>query len=151
MRIPTSADIRTALFSVLRNDGTVLAWAVAHGFDMGGTRFREWQPFAPMIDYGVLIKVDPVSELSPGLSCRSSLYWAFFTMYVQYAGSASTLPSEWLGVLESALDDSEVSVTGTSGQRLLLRDVEFFDRGPQARHEEGWELMTNFRCKVNYA
>lgn len=151
LRIPTSADIRTGLFSILRNDGDVKTWALQHDFDLGGTRFREWQPFAPFLDYGVLIAVDPVAELTPGESCRSAFYNATFTLYVQYGGAGSTLASEWLGVLESALDDKDVSATGASGQAILLKDVEFMTRGPQVRHEEGWELLSNFVCKARYA
>lgn len=149
--IPTSADIRTALFSLLRNDNDVAAWASAHDFDLGGARFREYIPFAPFLDYGVLVAVDPVAELTPGESCRSRFYSVSFTLHVQYGGSGSTSASEWLGVLESALDDGAVSTTGVSGQTISVRDIEFATRGPQARHEEGWELLTNFVCKVGYA
>lgn len=151
LTIPTSADIRTALFHILRNDGGVIAWATLHGFDLGGTRFREWQPFAPFLDFGVLIAVDPVSESSPGESCRSAFYNVTFTLYVQSAAAGSTLVSEWLGVLESALDDTEIHTDGVSGQAIFIRDIEFVNRGPQIRHEEGWELLTNFSCGVSYA
>lgn len=148
--IPTSADIRTGLFHLFRNDNDVRAWATRHDFDLGGTRFREWQPFAPFLDYGVLVSVDPISEQTPGESCRSAFYDATFTLYVQFAGAGSTSASEWLGVLESALDDADVRTDGISGQRILLKDVEFVNRGPQVRHEEGWELLSNFKCKATY-
>lgn len=151
MIIPTSADIRTGLFYILRNDGAVQAWATLHGFDLGGTRFREWQPFAPFLDFGVLIAVDPVTESSPGESCRSAFYNVTFTLYVQSAAAGSTSGSEWLGVLETALDDAEVHTDGVSGQAIFIRDIEFVNRGPQTRHEEGWELLTNFGCGVSYA
>lgn len=149
--IPTSADIRTALFAVLRNDNDVQTWATQHSFDLTGTRFREWQPFAPFLDFGVLIAVDPVMELSPGESCRSAFYSVTFTMHVQSAGAGSTAASEWLGVLETALDDVNIGTNGISGQRISLIDIEFVNRGPQVRYEEGWELLTNFSCKACYA
>lgn len=151
MIIPTGADIRTGLFAILRNNNDVQTWALQHDFNLGGTRFREWQPFAPMLDYGVLLSVDPVSPLTPGESCRSRFYNATFTLYVQFAGAGSTSASEWLGVLETALDDKDISTAGVSGQRILLQDIDFVNRGPQTRHEEGWELVTNFSCKVHYA
>lgn len=151
MIIPTSADIRTGLFHVLRNDGNVQTWATLHSFNLGGTRFREWQPFAPFLDYGVLIAVDPVAESSPGESCRSAFYGVTFTLYVQSAAAGSTSGSEWLGVLESALDDADVHASGVSGQAIFIRDIEFINRGPQTRREEGWELLTNFSCETSYA
>ena len=150
MIIPTNADIRTALFNLLKADNDVRAWALQHDFDLGGTRFREWQPFAPIIDYGVLVAVDPVMEQTPGESCRSRFYNSSFTLYVQFGGAGSTSASEWLGVLESALDDGMISTTGVSGQMVLVQDIEFVNRGPQTRHEEGWELLSNFTCKVCY-
>lgn len=149
--IPTSADIRTGLFSVLKNNGQVQAWALQHSFDLGGTRFREWQPFAPFLDYGVLISVDPVTELSPGESCSSAFYNATFTTYVQFAGAGSTSASEWLGELENALNDAHVSTAGTSGRTIFLSDIKFVNRGPQTRYQEGWVLLTNFNCRARYA
>lgn len=148
--IPISADIRTALFNLLKADNDVKAWVLLHDFDLGGTRFREWQPFAPFLDYGVLVAVDPVMEQTPGESCRSRFYNSSFTLYVQYGGAGSTSASEWLGVLESALDDKAINTIGVSSQTILVQDIEFVNRGPQVRHEEGWELLSNFVCKVKY-
>jgi len=151
LTIPTSADIRAGLFAILKAAPDVQGWALQHGLDLSGTRFREWQPFAPFLDLGVLIDIDPVAESTPGLSCRSTFYETRFTLYVQYSGAASSLASEWLGVLESALDDASVKAVGVSGRTIFLRGVEFLSRGGQTRREEGWELPSTFRCKAVYA
>lgn len=148
--IPTSADVRTALVSIMQNDLGVIEFALQNGFDFGGTRFREWEPFAPLIDFGVLLDVDPVVEMTPGASCRSKFYETRATLYVQHGAAGSSLVGQWLGVLESALDDATESVEGISGQTILVKDIEFVSRGPQMRREESWELSSLFRCKTAY-
>jgi len=148
--IPISADIRTGLISIMSSDLGVIEFALQNSFSLGGTRFREWEPFAPLIDFGVLLDVDPVVEVMSNVSCRSKFYDARFTLYVQHGASGSSLIGQWLGVLESALDDASESVTGVSGQTILVKDVEFVSRGPQVRLEESWRLSRLFRCKVAY-
>lgn len=150
--IPTEADIRAALFSIIRNDLGAQEFALQSGFDFGGTRFREWQPFAPLIDLGVLIDVNPVMEITPGASCRSKFYESRFTLHVQHGAAGSTLASEWLGVLESALDDSSTTIVGPNSEvEIRVKDVEFISRGAQMRLEESWNLPSLFKCKVGYA
>ena len=61
--IPIGADIRTGLISIMSNNLGVIEFALQNSFSLGGTRFREWEPFAPLIDFGVLLDVDPVVEL----------------------------------------------------------------------------------------
>jgi len=135
----------------MRNDLGVIQFALQNNFSLGGTQFREWEPFAPLIDFGALLDVDPVVELTPGASCRSKFYDARVTLYAQHGASSSSLVGQWLGVLESALDDAlPESVTGVSGQTILIKDVEFVSRGPQTRREESWELSSLFRCKAAY-
>lgn len=148
--IPIGADIRTALISVMQNDLGVIEFALQNGFNLGGTQFREWEPFAPLIDFGVLLDVDPVIEMTPGASCRSKFHEARFTLYAQHGASGSSLVGQWLGVLESALDDATESVEGISGQTILVKDIEFISRGPQMRREESWELSSLFRCVAAY-
>ena len=148
--IPISADIRAGLISIMSSDLGVIEFALQNSFSLGGTRFREWEPFAPLIDFGVLLDVDPVVEMIPNASCRSKFYEARFTLYAQHGASGSSLIGQWLGVLESALDDASESVVGVSGQTILVTDVEFISRGPQTRLEESWRLSSLFRCKCAY-
>ena len=148
--IPISADIRAGLISIMSNDLGVIEFALQNNFSLGGTRFREWEPFAPLIDFGVLLDVDPVVEMIPNASCRSKFYDGRFTLYVQHGASGSSVIGQWLGVVESALDDASESVTGVSGQTILVNDVEFISRGPQTRLEESWQLSSLFRCKASY-
>lgn len=148
--IPIDADIRAGLFSILRGDLGVQAFALQHDFDLGGTRFREWEPFAPIIDFGVLLAIDPVVETTPGESCRSKFHEATFRLYVQHGAAGSSLVGQWLGILESALDDASVQTEGISGQDILVKDIEFISRGVQTRREESWELSSLFRCKAAY-
>lgn len=150
MNVPTHADIRTALFNILRNDMNVQAFALANDFDLSGSRFREWQPFAPFIDFGVLLDIDPVSDPQRDLSCATKFYDTRFTLYVQYSGAGSTIAGNWLGILETALDGQGVSIDGMSGQRILVKDIEFISRPGQNRREEGWELLSSFHCKATY-
>lgn len=149
--IPISADVRAALFHILRNDVNVAIWAANHDIDLGGARFREWEAFAPLLDLGVLIDVDPVTELVPGQSCQSKFYNVRFSLHVHYSGSASTLANAWLRVLGAALDDSSARVTGPSGQVVLVNDVRFLERSGGFRREEGFELRSHFRCRARYA
>lgn len=148
--IPTSADIRAGLIAIMSNDLGVVEFALQNDFNLGGTGFREWEPFAPLIDFGVLLDVDPVVEMTPGLSCRSKFHEARFTLYAQHGAAGSSLVGQWLGILESALDDASISTTGVSGQTILVKDVEFISRGPQMRREESWELKSLFRCTAAY-
>lgn len=150
LTIPISADIRAGLISIMSSDLDVIAFALQNGFSLGGTRFREWEPFAPLIDFGVLLDVDPVVETIPNASCRSKFYEGRFTLYVQHGASGSSLAGQWLGYLEGALDDASASVVGVSGGTILVADVEFISRGPQTRREESWELSSLFGCKASY-
>lgn len=149
---PIEADIRAGLFSIIENDSGAQEFASQNGFDFGGTRFREWEPFAPLIDLGVLIDINPMVEVTPGVSCKSKFYEARFTLHVQHGAAGSTSASQWLGVLESALDDSSIKIVGMHDDELdvLIESVEFISRGAQVRHEESWDLPSSFRCRVAY-
>lgn len=148
--IPINADIRAGLVYIMENNLSVREFALQNDFNLGGTRFREYHPFAPLIDFGVLLDVAPVAEVTPGASCRSKFHEVGFTLYVQHGASGSSLIGQWLGILESSLDDVSVQTEGISGQTIFVKDVEFVSREPQRRLEESWELSSAFTCKAAY-
>jgi len=141
--IPISADIRAGLISIMRNDLGVIEFALQNDFPLGGTRFREYNPFAPLIDFGVLLEIVPVVEVTPGASCRSKFHEAGFTLYTQHGAAGSTLVGYWHGVLESALDDAPEYITDLSDRMILVKDVEFVSREAQTRLEESWQLSSH--------
>lgn len=148
--IPINADIRAGLISIMQNDLGVIEFALQNSFDLGGTRFREYNPFAPLIDFGVLLDVAPVAEVTPGASCRSKFHEVGFTLYTQHGAAGSTLIGYWHGVLESALDDAPEYISDLGDRTILVKDVEFISRGAQTRLEESWQLASSFMCKAAY-
>lgn len=150
LSIPISADIRAGLISIMSNDLGVIQFALQNNFNLGGTRFREYNPFAPLIDFGVLLDIVPVAEVTPGASCRSKFHEAGFTLYTQHGAAGSTLISYWHGVLESALDDAPEYITDLGDRTILVKDVEFVAREAQTRLEESWRLASAFTCKAAY-
>ena len=150
MRVPSSADIRAGLGYVLKNSVLVQQWAADNGISLGGTRFREYQPFAAVGDLGVMIDVDPVMELVPEEVCTP--YEARFMLHVSYTGSGSSLASDWVRVLEQTLMETEAAwAPCLNGKVIMLRDFKFVSRPGQTRMEEAWILRSNFRCLAVYA
>ena len=147
---PATADIRAGIAYLLRNNADVQAWATNHDISLDGGRFKEWQPFADVMDLGVLIAIDPVIELVPESSCDGP-YEARFTIYVGYTGAGSSQASLWLAVLERALIVSwAVWAPAMEGQAVTVRDVKFISRLGQTRGAENWLLPSQFRCLVEY-
>lgn len=151
MPIPSNADIRAGIAYILRNSPDVQAWATDKGIDLDAPlRFKEWEPFAPILDFGVLIDVSPVAELVPESSCDGP-WEARFIIFVGYTGAGSTAASNWLAILETALTDSAGAwAPCTEGRGIFLRDIDHVARMPQIRTKETWTLPSSFRCLVEY-
>jgi hypothetical protein len=149
--IPSNADIRAGIAYILKNNPNVQAWASDKSIDLDDPlRFKEYDPFAPVLDMGVLIDVEVASELSSESSCDTP-YDARFILYVGYTGAGSTAASNWLAVLETALAASSGAwAPCTEGRGIFIRDVEHVSRLGQTRTAEAWLLPSNFRCLAEY-